>query len=174
MQMVKKVLRWIAMASPIIFLLPLCLKAWNIASKVNGETFKNAEFAEGIFGNTENAELAFKMVDKEFAKVWLVLFAVFAVIALVLSVAVTVLYILNDLHVLKLQSCEKFLSLALLCATVLGTLFALVALIANAYSTTRGSFSMSLNLVALGAVWVFIVGGLVMSALAVATAKWRK
>lgn len=166
--MVKKVLRWISMLCPVVFVLPMFLNTWALDVTALGNTARSDGF--GIFALEDFSQIS------EAKSVWLTLFAVFAVIALVLSVGVLVVYLLNDLKVTKLQKVEKFLSGALVLVTLLGTIFGIVAICANSkllYSAVGNTIISKTSLVGLGGLWIFIVGGLILSVLALVTASCK-
>lgn len=158
--MVKKILRLLAILSPAIFALPMFLGMWQ-KQVTSGDTVKTDD-AFGIFANLQD----FKDVYGEtFNSGWLTTFTVFAVVALVVSVAVTVLYLLNDLKVTKLNKFETIAGVVLLLVSVLAVVFGILSVTTNAELLV--TYVSTTKLIPAAGMWVFYFGAPIMGILAV-------
>lgn len=125
--MFKKICRWGAVILPLGLILPLFVNIWELfTAGFEGElpTWKLFEpFNNELFSTTLWADV--------FSSVWMTLFMIVAVLALVVGLAMAVMFLLDNLNKTKLQKYERIASLVLLGLTVLGIAFVTLATLIN-------------------------------------------
>lgn len=125
--MFKKICRWGAVVLPLGLIIPLFVTTWElfVAESESGTPTWNLfdPFNSALFSAPGWAEV--------FSSVWMTLFMIVAVLALVVGLAMAVMFLLDNLNKTKLQKFERIASFVLLGLTVAGIVFSALATLIN-------------------------------------------
>lgn len=160
--MAKRIIRYISLLTPIIFVLSIVLNVWCVKEVVTDKGHTSTGW--GLF-NTPHDYL----VDGTgFKNAWLIIFGIFVVVSLVLSIVMITIFVLDGLKLANLQKIERYLSISLGVVVLLGFLFGLISIIANAHiGFTASSFVETSKLVPLAGFYMYSIGGIIFSAVSI-------
>ena len=123
-----------------LFVAPFAFSVKNSASdKAVSETY-------GLFADVSDFADVYKLADKTFQSFWITLFQIAVVVALAIAVVMLVVYVLNDMGVLKAQKLEKTLATLLLVVGLVGLVAIALCSVLNTFksegfvTTTTTSF----------------------------------
>ncbi|NCB48394.1 MAG: hypothetical protein EOM55_02035 [Clostridia bacterium] len=128
--MFKKICRWGAIVLPLGLIIPLFATTWELFV-ANSES---ATPTWNLFDPFNNALFSTTLWADVFSSVWMTLFMIVAVLGLVVGLAMSVMFLLDNLNKTKLQKYERIASFVLLGLTVFGIAFSALATIVNVVS----------------------------------------
>ena len=159
--MAKKIIRYLSLLTPIILSVSVVLNVWCIKDTITDKGFTSRSW--GLF-NTPSG-----VTDLcGFNNAWLIVFGVFVVITIAISVILLALIVSNSFKLTNLYKFEKYLAIALAIATVLGVIFGIIAILVNSnLGFMAGSFIKTSKLVPKAGFYLYAIGGVVFSALSI-------
>lgn len=166
--MLKKLFRYLGVGLGLLTCLPLFLaNVWTFATK---SSLGNSSADYKLFDDFAGVETALAITNTEFASFFVTLLQIVVILAVVLAVLLMVVYILNDLGILKAQKFEKLIAVLLLVVVIVGLLAVLLSTIIN-----KGSLGDSTGALVGGTgAWLFVVFGAVGAILAMLGASEPK
>ena len=156
--MTKKIIRYISLLTPIVFLVSVVLNVWCVKDVVTDMGYTSQGW--GLFNIPHDI-----IGTVGFKSAWLIIFGIFAIISLVLSIVLLTIIVLNSFKLTTIYRVEKILAISLGIVTTLGLLFGLFAIIANAHlGFMAGEFVETSKLIPMAGFYIYSIGGLVFSA----------
>lgn len=167
--MAKKIIRYISLLTPIIFVISVVVNSWCVKDTITDKGYTSSGW--GLF-NTPHDYL---VEGTGFSNVWLILFGIFVILSLVVSIVMVTIMVLNGFKITNLQKIEKYLAISVGVLTVLGLLFGLFAIIANAHlGFMATSFVETSRLVPMAGFYIYTIGGLVFSTISITSSLLQK
>ena len=159
--MAKKIIRYFTLLTPIILSISVVLNVWCVKDTVTDKGFTSQGW--GLF-NTPSG-----VIDLcGFENAWLIVYGVFVVISLAISIVLFALIVSNSFKITNLHRFEKYLAIALSIATALGVIFGIVAILTNAsLGFMAGNFIKTSKLVPRAGLYLYVIGGIVFSVLSI-------
>lgn len=125
--MLKKISRYLGLILGALTCLPLFVETWKYMVKVGGNSGQTSTYK----AFDEIGTIAKIALGDNFSQFWLTLFSILTIIALVIAVIMIVVYILDDLGVLKAQGIEKFLAVCLIAVGIIALINVVICMLVN-------------------------------------------
>lgn len=159
--MTKKIIRYISLLTPIVFLTSVVLNVWCVKDTITDIGYTSQGW--GLFNIPHDI-----ISTVGFKSAWLIVFGIFVILSLVISIVLLTIIVLNSFKLTNLYGLEKILAVALGIATAVGLLCGLFAIIANAHlGFMAGTFVETSKLAPKVGFYIYNIGGIVFSALTI-------
>jgi hypothetical protein len=110
-----KILRYLGVIMGCLSCLALFVAPFGLVV-TSGLTKSSSSEGYGLFADLSGVDTVYKTANKTFQPFWITVFQIAVITTLVVSAIMLLVYILNDLGVLKVKKIEKLLSVVLIVA----------------------------------------------------------
>ena len=155
-----------------LFVAPFALVVGSNVSK------STASEEYGLFADLSGLSDLYKLAGENFQPFWVTLFQIAVIVATTIAVVMLVVYILNDLGVIKAKKVEKLLSTLLIVVGIVGLVAVALCTMLNTYTVEALTVKTTTKFIATLLGWLVpvfaIAGGIVANLCADAKTKKKK
>jgi len=163
--MLKKVFKYLGLVLGLLTCLPLFVAPFALVGN-NSVTNSSSSESYKLFADFDGLKNLYKLADKTFASFWVTLFQIAVIAALVVAVVMLVVYLFNDLGVVKAQKLEKLLAAVLVVVGIVALIAIALCSLTNVITTQIGSVKATTKFVGSVIGWLTPVFAIVGGALA--------